>query len=134
MKKIIAVLLVISANAFAYDYSCFGIDDNGPYGIKKFKLVTKDNATEISLDRFKFTETYAVADHTPQKPSKRPMITFSIQNAHYSQYGEGPVTPFYGDKELMSGGYELNSGKLGGFMKTAGIGYSWAKYLCVRNP
>lgn len=137
MKTVLlsVIMLFISNSAFAADkYICFSIDDNGPYGIEKIELTVRSDSTismkmkamKLVTERYELDESYV-----PKFASMKNYLKFDVAQSHYEAYGEGPVTPFYMESALLSGGYQLRRGGTGGFIKTAGHGYSWASYLCV---
>lgn len=137
MKTLIFIVVAVlaSSNSFAADnYKCFSVDDNEPYGIEQVDLVVESNSKlSMQIHALKVvTETYELdATYKSKSESMKNYLKFNVINAHYDAYGEGPVTPFYVEKALLNGGYQLRRGGMGGFIKTPGHGYSWASYLCV---
>ncbi len=137
MKKIVLVLslLGLSSSAFATaKYKCFSVDDNEPYGLERLELTVKsENELAIKMDVLKIvTEKYVVdQDYEPKSPGTKDYLKLDVVNPHYDAYGEGPLSPFFVEAALFDGGHPLRRGGKGGFIKTAGHGYSWANYLCV---
>ncbi|MGE3610445.1 MAG: hypothetical protein AB7I27_12720 [Bacteriovoracaceae bacterium] len=135
MNKILGVILgLVSIPAFAYEYNCSSIDENFPYGIKKIELKVDQSFVEMKFHNFDQVEIYAISDYQPARSiPKRSMIRMDLITPAKNSYGESPLYEFFGDKELVTGGYRLKIGKLGGFIKVSGQGYSWAKYICSRR-
>jgi hypothetical protein len=133
MKKYLLAALLVTSQSYAFEYNCFSTDENEPYGISKIGLKTNKKTVVMKLDGFDNKETYSVSDYTPRTTPKRPMMKLSLVGSGNNSYGESPLYEFFGDQALMTGGYELRDGQLGGFIKVTGWGYSWANYLCVRK-
>jgi len=120
-----------------FKYECFGLDENGPYGIKKITLEVYGPARPLLLSfavKEVVTETYFIdALHAP-KPgaSNADSLYVVVKDPHYDAYSDSVINSFYIEKQLMNGGYKLKNGKMGGFIKTTGWGYSWAGYICTR--
>ncbi len=127
-------VLLTTVQAFAFDYSCVSIDDNEPYGVNKIALTINKDTAVMKLQGFDLAENYTVSDYTPTRSTpKRPMISMYLVGSGNNTYGESPLVEFFGDKELTTGGYALRNGKMGGFIKIVGWGYSWANYICFRK-
>lgn len=128
----IFILSIGSASSAAeLKYKCFGTDDNGPYGIERLEVtVTSRSQLTIKMSALKeVTETYVL---NPKYVSKtKNYRQFNVSEPQYDAYGEGPVTPFYVEPQLLTGGYRLRKGGMGAFIRTTGHGFSWARYLCV---
>ena len=136
MTKTLACLLIVltTTQAFAFDYVCASIDDNEPYGINKIELKVNKKTAVMKFQDFDNKENYRISDYTPSGPTpKRPMMKLGLVGTGNNNYGESALYKFLGDKELTTGGYTLRDGKMGGFIKVTGWGYSWANYICFRK-
>jgi hypothetical protein len=131
-KTLVAFCLVLTtAQAFAFNYSCVSIDENAPYGINKIGLQINQKTAVLKLQDFDQDENYTISDYTPARSTpKRPMMKMVLVGTGNNSYGESALYEFFGDKELTTGGYALRDGKIGGFIKVTGHGYSWANYIC----
>jgi hypothetical protein len=116
-----------------HSYKCYSVDDNEPYGLEFVSLqVRSTRAIQIGLDVKRLvTETYKWDSRYTGGENMRNFLKFNVSDPAYNAYSEGPVTPFYVESELLTGGKPLRRGGMGGLIKTAGHGYSWANYLCV---
>ncbi|MFA6434079.1 MAG: hypothetical protein WCW52_05230 [Elusimicrobiales bacterium] len=119
-----------------YSYQCVSTNKNGPYGIKSIQLeVNGDNNPFLLSFKVKrpVTEKYLVDTEYKPKPggAMQGFLRLNVKDPDHTAYAEGVISPFYAEKSLVTGGYEVNGG-MGGYIKVAGAGYSWAKYLCTR--
>lgn len=130
---VLALSVSMPAWAEAYSYKCFSIDDNEPYGLERVNLQVRSSRTvKIEMDvKRVVNETYKWDSRYRPNEDMRNFLRFNVSEPDYSAYGEGPVTPFFIESELLTGGKPLRRGGMGGIVKTSGHGYSWANYLCV---
>ena len=125
-------------SAGKFNYQCNSVDEANPYSIKRITLAVNGKGNpwlfSFTLTQREVTEKYLVDTTYKPKPggAMEGFLRLKISDAHYSLYADGAITPFYAESSLLTGGYKLNNGKMGGFIKTAGWGYSWAKYICTR--
>jgi len=120
----------------AYRYSCRSLDNNSPYGLDTISLETigADGNPSFFFRALNLKETYVIDNAYTPDPGG-PMtgyLRLKVQDPDYDAYADGPLTPFFIEETLLKGGYKLKNGKMGGFVKTDGAGYSWARYLCER--
>ncbi|MDA8130620.1 MAG: hypothetical protein M0011_03840 [Elusimicrobia bacterium] len=119
-----------------FKFKCYGVDDNQPYDLEKLTLRFSGRDTMyLSFDMMDYvTEKYvAVPGYTPQAGSSLVGFRkFNVVDPHSGSYADGPLFQFYAEEQLMDGGYKLKNGKMGGYIKTPGAGYSFAKYICMR--
>lgn len=120
----------------AYRYSCRSLDENEPYGLDTISLDTigADGDPSFFFPALNLKETYKIDNSYAPNPGG-PMtgyLRLKVQDPDYDAYTDGPLTPFYIEEALLKGGYKLKNGKMGGFVKTDGAGYSWARYICER--
>lgn len=137
MKFIFSFLIVLNVSyslAAGLQYKCFSLDDNEPYGLDRVEVSVVNKSTlKIKLEVLKTViETYKLnSRYVGTAESMKNFLQFNITNSTYGAYGEGPVTPFFVESQLFTGGYPLRRGGTGAIIKTTGHGYSWARYLCV---
>jgi len=120
----------------AYRYGCRSLDDNEPYelGVISLDTIGADGNPSFFFPALNLKETYKIDNSYTPDPGG-PMtgyLRLKVQDPDYDAYTDGPLTPFYIEEALLKGGYKLNNGKMGGFVKTDGAGYAWAKYICER--
>lgn len=140
MKKtlifLFVIFFVVAARAEEgpkYKYSCRSLDDYAPYEIERIALeVHSEKELTLKLNAIKQTiATYKKdADYKPTSEKMKAFSRFHVKEYDLNAYGEGPISPLLVENVLLDGGKELRNGKMGGFIKTAGHGYSWANYLC----
>lgn len=130
------LLLVFSVSmpaAALHNYQCYSIDENEPYGLERVTLqVRSSRMVYIGLDVKRLVnETYKWDSRYRPDENMRNFLKFNVTSPQYDAYSEGPVSPFFLESELLTGGKPLRRGGMGGLIKTTGHGYSWANYLCV---
>ena len=135
MRRFILILvLCLPLTAFAdYSYECYSLDNNNPHDLNQINLnIDVDSGIEIELVSMELTETYKInGSYSPRSDRMKNFHQLKVFEPDYTKYPDQLISPIYIEKTLISGGYKLRRGGMGGFLKTAGWGYSWANYLCV---
>jgi hypothetical protein len=130
-----AALFLMSSPLLAanYSYSCKSLDDNAPYGLERMSMkVTPRTATLVFEDFHVEQAPYRLdANYEPTGASLAGFDRYNLTQAGLP-WPDGAISQFFAESALREGGYKLRTGRMGGFMRMTGAGYSWAKYLCWR--
>lgn len=133
MKPAITVLFAfLSLNAFSYEFECMGIEANLPYGSKYVQIETTAETVTMYFEGFDEPEIYTVKNLNQQDQFGKDRMELTLFESN-SDFGESPKETFFGDLELLTGGYPLHTERTGGFMRTLGYDGEWVRYICERD-